>query len=130
MHCSMWAGFWIQRVLSKEHSKDYKTKSGVSSVSRGNTLEGTLSLEIMRLKIKATNEILQSMFLSHDQSQGAIPRIRLWIRSWLVSNTNSLVATKVMILSWEQFQVKEEDHDPHVQGYYVQDYEVVCLNGD
>jgi hypothetical protein len=44
-------------------------------------LEGTLYLEIMRLKIKATNEILQSMFLSHDQSLGAIPRIRLRIRS-------------------------------------------------
>jgi hypothetical protein len=33
-------------------------------------LEGTLCLEIMRLKIKVTNEILQSMFLSLDQSQG------------------------------------------------------------
>ncbi len=29
------------------------------------------------LKIKVTNEILRSMFLSVDQSQGAIPRIRL-----------------------------------------------------
>ncbi len=47
-------------VLSKEHSN-----------------EGTLCLEIMRLKIKVTNEKLRSMFLSHDQSQGAIPRIRL-----------------------------------------------------
>jgi hypothetical protein len=44
-------------------------------------LEGTLWLEIMRLKVKATNEEPQSMFLSHDQSQGAIPRIRLRIRS-------------------------------------------------
>jgi hypothetical protein len=35
----------------------------------------------MRLKIKVTNEILRSMFLSLDQSQGAIPRIRLRIRS-------------------------------------------------
>ncbi len=52
------------------------------------------------------------MFLSHDQSQGAIPRIRIWLRSWLVSNTNSLVATGIMILSWEQLQVKEKNHDP------------------
>jgi hypothetical protein len=44
-------------------------------------LEGTLCLEIMRLKIEATNEILRSMFLSHDPSQGAISRIRLRIRS-------------------------------------------------
>jgi hypothetical protein len=50
---------------------------------------------------------LWSMFLSLDQSQGAIPRIRLRIRSWLISNTNSFVATGIMILSWEQFQVKE-----------------------
>ncbi len=68
-------------VLSKERIKDYKTKSGVSSVSRSGTLKGTLCLEIMRFKIKATHEILQSMFLSHDLSQGAIPRIRLRIRS-------------------------------------------------
>jgi hypothetical protein len=61
----------------------------------------------MRLKIKVTNEILWSMFLSLDQSQGAIPRLRLRIRSSLISNTNSLVATKIMILSWEQFQVKK-----------------------
>jgi hypothetical protein len=44
-------------------------------------LEGTLCLEIMRLKIKVTNEISRSMFLSLDQSQRAIPRIRLRIRS-------------------------------------------------
>jgi hypothetical protein len=44
-------------------------------------LEVTLCLESMRVNIKATNEILQSMFLSHDQSQGTIPRIRLRIRS-------------------------------------------------
>jgi hypothetical protein len=37
-------------------------------------LEVTLCLEIMRLKIKATNEISQSMFLSHDLALGAIPR--------------------------------------------------------
>ncbi len=106
MYCLTWAGFWIQSVLSKEHSKDWKTKSDASSVNGGDMLEGTLCLENMRLKIKATNEILQSMFLSHDQSQGAIPTIRLRKRSWLVSNTNSLVATEVMILSWEQFQVR------------------------
>ncbi len=70
-------------------------------------LEVTLCLEMMRLKIMATDEILQSMFLSHDQSQGAITRIRLRTRSLLVSNTNCLVATKIMILSWEQFKVKE-----------------------
>jgi hypothetical protein len=33
-------------------------------------------LEIVRLKIKVANEILWSMFLSLDQSQGAITRIR------------------------------------------------------
>ncbi len=80
-------------------------------------LEGTFCLKIMRLKIKVTNEILGSMFLSLHQSQGAIPRIRLRIRSWLVSNTNPLVATKIMILSWEQFQVKEKDHDPYSRMY-------------
>jgi hypothetical protein len=73
--------------------------SGAFSVSRSSTLEGTICSEIMRLKIKATNEILWSVFLSHDQSQGEIPRIRLRIRSGLVSNTNSLVTTKIMILS-------------------------------
>jgi hypothetical protein len=55
--------------------------SGASSVSRSGTLEGTCCLKIMKLKIKITNEILQSIFLSFDQSQGAIPRIRLRIRS-------------------------------------------------
>jgi hypothetical protein len=45
-----------------------KTKSGASSVSGGDMLEETLCLEIMRLKIRATNEILRSMFLSHDQA--------------------------------------------------------------
>jgi len=40
-----------------------KTKSGASSVSRGNTLEGTLCMEIMRLKIRATHEISQGVFL-------------------------------------------------------------------
>jgi hypothetical protein len=49
-------------------------KSGASSVSGGDTLEVTLCLEIMRLKIKATNEISRSMFLSHDLAVGAIPR--------------------------------------------------------
>ena len=58
-----------------------KAKMGASFVSRSGMLEGTLCLEIMRLKIKATNEILRSMFLSHDWSQGAIPRIRIRIRS-------------------------------------------------
>jgi hypothetical protein len=65
----------------KSVARTKKTKSGASSVSRGDKLEGTLCLEIMRLKIKATNEISWSTFLSHDQSQGAIPRIRLRIRS-------------------------------------------------
>ncbi len=55
--------------------------SGASSVSRSGTLEGTICLEIMRLKIKVTNEISRSMFLSLDQSRRAIPRIRLRIRS-------------------------------------------------
>jgi hypothetical protein len=36
--------------------------------------EEIVSSKIMRLKIKATNEILWSMFLSHDQALGAIPR--------------------------------------------------------
>jgi hypothetical protein len=44
-------------------------------------LEGTLCFEIMRLKVKVTDEILQSMFLSLDQPRGAIPGIRLRIRS-------------------------------------------------
>jgi hypothetical protein len=48
--------------------------SGASSVSGGDTFEETLGLKIMRLKIRATNEILWSMFLSHDQDLGAIPR--------------------------------------------------------
>jgi hypothetical protein len=65
----------------KSVARTKKTKSGASSVSRSGTLEGTLCLEIMRLEIKATNEILPSMFLSHDQSQEAILRITLRIRS-------------------------------------------------
>ncbi len=40
-----------------------KTKSGASSVSGGDTLEETLCSKIMRLKIRAANEILRSMFL-------------------------------------------------------------------
>ncbi len=68
------------------------------------------------------------MFLSHEQSQGAIPRIRLRIRSWLVSNTYSLVAAKIMILSWEQFQIMNKIMI-RVQRY-VQDYDMVRLNGD
>jgi hypothetical protein len=51
-----------------------KTKSGASSVSGGNTLEETLCSNMMRLKIRATIEILRSMFLSHDQALGAIAR--------------------------------------------------------
>ncbi len=48
-------------------------------------LEGTLCLEIMRLKIRATNEILQSMFLSHDQSKGSnsIDKITIKIVTYL-----------------------------------------------
>jgi hypothetical protein len=42
---------WIQSVLSKEHSNDWKTKSGASSISRSGMLEGTLCLEIMSLKL-------------------------------------------------------------------------------
>jgi hypothetical protein len=49
-------------------------KSGASSVSEGNTLEETLCPKIMRLNIRATNEILRSMFLTHDWALGAIPR--------------------------------------------------------
>jgi hypothetical protein len=37
-------------------------------------LEETLCLKIMRLKIRSTNEISRSMFLSHDLALGAIPR--------------------------------------------------------
>jgi hypothetical protein len=49
-------------VLSVNHSWRTKTtKSGASSVIRGNMLEVTLCLEIMRLKIKAANEISWSM---------------------------------------------------------------------
>jgi hypothetical protein len=49
-------------------------KSGASSVSGGDTLEETLCSKIMILKIRATNEILRSMFLCHDRALGAIPR--------------------------------------------------------
>jgi hypothetical protein len=35
-------------------------------------LDVTLCLEIMRLKIKVTNEISRSMFLRHDLALGAI----------------------------------------------------------
>jgi hypothetical protein len=56
------------------HIGVHHTKSGASSVSGGNTLEGTLCLEILRLKIRATNEIFWSMFLSHDLALGAILR--------------------------------------------------------
>jgi hypothetical protein len=72
-------GFEFKASYALSITGGLKTKSGASSVSRGNMLEVTLCLEIMRLKIKATNEILRSMFLSHDQSQRAIPRIRLKI---------------------------------------------------
>jgi hypothetical protein len=48
-------------------------KSGASFVSGGDMLEGTLCLKIMRLKIRATNEISRSMFLSHDLALGAVP---------------------------------------------------------
>jgi hypothetical protein len=37
-------------------------------------LEKTLCLKIMRLKIRATNEISWSMILSHGGALGAIPR--------------------------------------------------------
>jgi hypothetical protein len=37
-------------------------------------LEETLCSKIMRFKIRVTNEILQSMFLSHDLALGAIPK--------------------------------------------------------
>jgi hypothetical protein len=37
-------------------------------------LEETLCSKMMRLKIRATNEILRSMFLIHDWALGAIPR--------------------------------------------------------
>jgi hypothetical protein len=51
-----------------------KTTSGASSVSGGDTLEETLCSKIMRLKIRATNEIMWSMFLSHDWALRVIPR--------------------------------------------------------
>jgi hypothetical protein len=51
-----------------------KIKSGASSVSGGNTLEETLGSKIMRLKIRASKEILRSIFLSHDPALGANPR--------------------------------------------------------
>jgi hypothetical protein len=43
--------FPLSSVLSKECSKDKKTKSGASSVSRSSMLEGTLCLEIMSLRL-------------------------------------------------------------------------------
>jgi hypothetical protein len=48
-------------------------KSGASSVIGGNTREETLCSKIMRLKIRATNELFQSIFLSHDPALEAIP---------------------------------------------------------
>jgi hypothetical protein len=49
-------------------------KIGASSVIGGNTFEETLCSKITRLKIRATNEVLRSMFLSHGWALGAIPR--------------------------------------------------------
>jgi hypothetical protein len=37
-------------------------------------LEEILCSKIMRLKIRPTNEVLRSLFLSHDWALGAIPR--------------------------------------------------------
>ncbi len=51
-----------------------KTKSGAFSVSAGDTLEETPCSKIVRLKIRATNEISWSMFLSHDWALEVIPR--------------------------------------------------------
>jgi hypothetical protein len=48
----------VSLSYAKSVARTEKTKSGASSVSRGDMLEGTLCLEIMRLKIKVTNETL------------------------------------------------------------------------
>ncbi len=70
------------KILSIKHCRQTKkTKSGAFTVSGGNTLEETLCLKIMRLKIIAKNEILWSMFHIHDLALGAIPRKRLRLRS-------------------------------------------------
>jgi hypothetical protein len=70
-------------------------KSGASSASGGDMLVVNLCLEIMRLKIRAINETLQSMFLSHDLALGAIPieekiklsSVRLCVRNSYVSKS-------------------------------------------
>jgi hypothetical protein len=49
----------FRTVLSKECSKDQKTKSGASSVSRSGTLEGTLCLEIMSLRLRLQMNIAE-----------------------------------------------------------------------
>jgi hypothetical protein len=49
---SGWQLSQVASVLSKEHSKDYKTESGASFVKRRSTLEGTLCLEIMSLSLR------------------------------------------------------------------------------
>jgi hypothetical protein len=43
-------------------------------------LEVTLCLEIMRHKIKATNELLWSMFLSHDLGPGSNSKVKIKIK--------------------------------------------------
>jgi hypothetical protein len=66
-----------------------KTKSGASSVSGGNTLEETLCLKITRLKIRATNEILWSMFFSYSKVKIKINRLTA-IRFWWEQKTPTL----------------------------------------
>ncbi len=40
--------------------------------------------------LRSRNEVSQSMFWDRDPGPGAIPRVRIRIRSWLVSGTKSL----------------------------------------
>ncbi len=79
----------------------------------------------MRLRERSTNEISQCMFRNHDLALGAIPRLKLRVRSWLVSDTDSLV----VIRSWSVFGTNSKLKIKImvcVQGY-VQDYDVPHL---
>ncbi len=61
---------------------------------------------------KVTNKEPRSMFLKSWSVLGINTKDKTIQRPWLNSDTNSLVATQDMILSWERFQVKEWDHSP------------------
>jgi hypothetical protein len=56
---------------------------------------------------KVTNEALQGMYLKSWSVLGINTKDKTIKRPWLTLDTNSLVATQDMILSWEQLQDKE-----------------------